>query len=316
MKENNKRSSFKKFVTDALRGVGIGVAFIIPGFSGGSVAAILGIYERLIGAVAGIFKEFKSSIFTLLPIGIGMAIGAISMLFPLEYALSEIPLPTVSLFVGLTLGCLPLLYREVKGKITATNILSFTLPFLLALSMSFLPIGEDVDLYSLRFFGYALLILIGVIGSSALIIPGISGSMLLLMLGYYNPTVSMITSFLDTCKDMVTGGDFLWSDIYKPVLVLSLLACGIAIGFVSISMIMKRLFITCRRGTYFAIIGFIVGSLPTVYASTVKDAGYTVETLPTSAGHWIGCALAILLGCAISISLVIYAQKRKDTKSE
>ena len=318
MNENNipKKKLMRGFLFDLLRGVGIGVAFIIPGFSGGSVAAILGIYERLIGAVAGIFKEFKKSLFTLLPVGIGMGIGAVSLLFPLEWALGKIPLPTVSLFVGLTLGCLPVLYKEVKGKITYKNVLAFVLPLLLAVSMCFLPIGEDVNLYTLTFFGHILLILIGIIGSSALIIPGISGSMLLLMLGYYNPTVSMITSFLGTLLDAVSGEEFLWPDLYKPLIVLSLMAVGIAIGFIGFSVIMKRLFATCRRGTYLAILGFIVGSLPTVYASTVKEAGYTLGNLPTSPWHWIGCVAALLLGCAISVYLVIYSNKKSKAKSE
>ena len=57
----------KGFFLDVLAGFGMGVAFIIPGFSGGSVAAILGIYEKLIAAIANIFKDFKRSIITLLP---------------------------------------------------------------------------------------------------------------------------------------------------------------------------------------------------------------------------------------------------------
>lgn len=319
MKEERKilkSSLLPRFLLDLVRGVGIGVAFIIPGFSGGSVAAILGIYERLIGAVASIFKSFKSSIITLLPVGIGMAIGAVALLYPLEWALGTIPLPTVSLFVGLTLGCLPVLFGQIRGKIKPTHIISFSLALLLALSMCFLPLGEDVDLYTLTFFGHVLLILIGILGSSALVIPGISGSMLLLMLGYYNPTVRMITSFISTCKDIVFGEEFLWSDVYKPVLVLSLLAFGIAIGFIGISVIMKRLFITCRRGTYFAIIGFIVGSLPTVYVSTVKEAGFTAQNLPSSPWHWIGCALALVIGISLSLGLVIYSNKKAKAKAE
>ena len=62
----------KEFLLDAIRGVCIGVAFIIPGFSGGSVAAILGIYEKLVDAIADIFKDFKKSVLTLAPILIGM----------------------------------------------------------------------------------------------------------------------------------------------------------------------------------------------------------------------------------------------------
>jgi putative membrane protein len=58
---NEKKSTVKSFAADLARGCGIGAAFIIPGFSGGSVAAILGIYEKLVGAVAGLLTSFKKS---------------------------------------------------------------------------------------------------------------------------------------------------------------------------------------------------------------------------------------------------------------
>ena len=73
----------KSFAIDVARGAGIGAAFIIPGFSGGSVAAILGIYEKLIGAIAGIFKSFKRNFMILLPIMLGLILGALALLFPL-----------------------------------------------------------------------------------------------------------------------------------------------------------------------------------------------------------------------------------------
>ena len=65
---NGKIGGLKTFLLDVVRGCAIGVAFIIPGFSGGSVAAILGIYEKLVGAIADIFKDFKRSVLTILPI--------------------------------------------------------------------------------------------------------------------------------------------------------------------------------------------------------------------------------------------------------
>ena len=61
-----KRNPTLNFIFDIIRGMAIGIAFIIPGFSGGSVAAILGIYEKLIGAIADIFKSFKKSVLTFL----------------------------------------------------------------------------------------------------------------------------------------------------------------------------------------------------------------------------------------------------------
>lgn len=299
MEEKNARHSF---LLDVARGFAIGIAFIIPGFSGGSVAAILGIYEKLVGAIADIFKNFKKSLLTLLPIAIGMVIGVISLLFPLSWALRKFPFPTVSLFVGLAIGGLPSITDKLGGKIKATNIVACGVPLLAAASLSFLPVSGDVNLFNLNAGGYLLLVLIGVIGSSALVVPGISGSMLLLIFGYYNPIVNMITNHLLLGKEVGTS-----------FAVLGCTAFGIAAGFIIISKLMKYLLKNYPRGTYFAILGFIVGSIPSIYISTAKEAGFTVSTLPASAFHWITCALMLALGFIISFAVVIYSRKITKT---
>jgi len=300
--ENEAISSKNKipgFLFDIIRGCAIGVAFIIPGFSGGSVAAILGIYEKLVGAIADIFKSFKKSIITLLPIALGMITGIVALLFPLGWALEKFPLPTVCLFVGLAIGGLPSITDKLSGKIKPTNILACFIPLALAAALSFLPIGADVNLFNLNFGGYLLLVVVGLIGSAALVVPGISGSMLLLIFGYYNPIVNMITHHL-----------FRFKDVGASILVLGCTAFGIAVGFFLISIIMKWLLKNYPRGTYFSILGFIVGSIPTVYISTAKDANLTLSTLPSSPIHWIMCVVMLALGIALSLSLVIYSRKK------
>ena len=298
--EQKKKLGLPAFVKDIIHGFAIGVAFIIPGFSGGSVAAILGIYERLVGAIADIFKTFKKSLMMLLPILIGMAGGVITLLFPLEAALGAFPFPTVSLFVGLAIGGLPSIFEKLGGKPSAPHIVSLALAFTSALSLSFLPIGEDVNLLNVTFIGCLLLFLVGIVGSAALVVPGISGSMLLLIFGYYNPIVNMATDHL-----------FKGRDVGVAFLVLSCVGLGIAFGFIAISVIMKKLLAACPKGTYYAILGFILGSLPTVYISTAKDAGVTLETFPTDAPHIVACILMLALGVAVSLSLIYFA-KRSD----
>ena len=295
----------KSFFMDILRGIAIGIAFIIPGFSGGSIAAILGIYEKLIGAIADIFSDFKNSIKTLFPIGLGMVIGIVALLFPLSWALESFPIPTVSLFVGLAIGGMPSINDNVRGKrITYKNLIAMIIPAVIVLAISFMPIGADKNLTSLTFGGYALLFLIGILGSSALVVPGISGSMLLLILGYYNPIVNLVTDHL-----------LLGKDIGISILGLGITAIGIAVGFIGISAIMKFLLKNYPRATYFAIIGFIAGSIPTIYVSTVKEAGMTLKTLPSSPLHWITCVLLLAVGFLISYTLVIYSRKYAKKES-
>ena len=297
--QKNEPSKKRLFLKDTLSGAAIGTAFIIPGFSGGSIAAILGIYEKLIEAISDIFKTPKKSIMTLLPIGIGMVLGIMALLFPLEFFLGKFPLPTVSLFVGLALGGMPSITDKAKGKPSFYQILSLVFALLVAGGMMFLPIASDVNLLDISFGGYVILFLVGILGSSALVVPGISGSMILLILGYYNPIVNLITNH-------ILRGD----DILKSMLAIGSCALGILLGFIFISFIMKNLLKKYPKSTYYAIIGVIIGSSPTVVVSTAKEAGMGFITLPKAPLHWIFCVLLFAVGSAISYLLVMLSRKK------
>jgi len=98
-----------KFIFDILRGCAIGIANIIPGVSGGTLAVSMGIYDKIISSVTGLFRHFKKSIITLLPYGIGMVVGLLGLSFIIEFLFARYPLPTVLLFIGLILGGVPAL---------------------------------------------------------------------------------------------------------------------------------------------------------------------------------------------------------------
>ncbi len=299
--EVKEKNGLVGFLSDILRGVAIGVAFIIPGFSGGSVAAILGIYEKLVGAIADIFKSFKKSVVTLFPILLGMILGIAALIFPIQWGLANYPIPTVTLFVGLALGGLPSVTDKCRGgKWKAGHLVAFLIPLAAAASLSFLPLAGDVDLFVLDFGGYLLLVVIGIVGSCALVIPGISGSMLLLIFGYYNPIVSLVT------KNLLHG-----QQIGICLLVLACLAVGTVIGFFGISVLMKFLLKKFPRGTYLAILGFILGSVPAVYASTVREASPALSALYASPWYWIVAVALFAVGVALSLSLVLYAKKKQ-----
>lgn len=296
------------FFTDVARGAAIGVAFIIPGFSGGSVAAILGIYEKLVGAIADIFKSFLKSVRILAPILLGMLIGIAALIFPIAWGLRRYPVPTVSLFVGLALGGLPSITDKVKGKPSTGQIAAGVVALAVAAALSFLPIAGDVNLFALEWWGYLLLVVIGAVGSCALVVPGISGSMLLLIFGYYNPVVNLLLEHL-------LRGD----QVGVCLAVFACLAVGIVIGFFAISVLMKFLLKKYPKATHFAIIGFIVGSVPAVYASTYRDSltkigAEGLAVLHASPLYWIATACAFAIGLGLSLLLVKYAKRKSEIK--
>ena len=101
---------------DILRGAVIGLANVIPGVSGGTMMVAMGIYDKLIYSINHLFTEFKKCFRILLPYLIGM-VGAILIgSFALKAAFTRFPLPTNALFIGLILGSLPFILKEMKGE--------------------------------------------------------------------------------------------------------------------------------------------------------------------------------------------------------
>lgn len=296
------------FIRDFIAGVCIGIACIIPGFSGGSVAAILGVYEKMVHATANFFKEMKKSVLVLLPIMLGVFAGIMSLMFPIQLMLARFPLPTVSLFVGLAIGGVPSLTDKVKGKTSVVSICSLVIPMLCAAAISFIPMGAEVNLFDMNIGGYLILMIVGGIGSCALVVPGISGSMLLVIMGYYNPVLSLVTEHLLKFKDVGVSA-----------LALGAFGIGMVAGFFLVSVMMKQLLIRHPRGTYLAIIGFILGSLPTVYVSTMKDAGmitptFDILSIPSSPWHYLACVFFLAVGIAATCIFAAIATKKTKAR--
>ena len=287
----------KNFFLDMARGAAIGIAMIIPGVSGGTLAVLMNVYDKLIGAISNLRRDFKNSFFFLLPILLGAAIGVIAAYFPLKYALKYAPFPTVLLFVGLMLGSCPKIIKDgIKQGFKPLNIVSIIIPLAAVIGICFIPSLGKADLSpSMQWYGYILIILIGMVGSCALVIPGVSGSMLLLILGYYE-------AIFDTVSALKT-------DFGHSVLVLFLFAAGVIIGFFSIAKLMKLFMTKFPRGTLWAIIGFVIGSIPAILIT--YNSNFPEQPYPSlnTAHIAVGIVLCVL-GIIASFALTAYVEAR------
>ena len=111
-----------------LKGMVMGVANIIPGVSGGTMAVSMGIYDKFIHCLTHLFKEFKESMKFLIPLFIGIGIALVGLSFIIEPAFEHFPLQTSCLFIGLIVGGLPAICKKVKGKGIKV---SYIIPFLI-----------------------------------------------------------------------------------------------------------------------------------------------------------------------------------------
>ena len=287
-----------------LKGILIGIAMIIPGVSGGTLAVMLNIYNDLIDAINNLFKHFKTSIKVLLPILFGALIGFNALVVPLEYGLKHCPLIIVSLFVGLIIGSLPSLYRNVKGKISTPSIIWGLISLGIMIGLCFIS-GGNVTSINIDFPSIIILTLLGFAIACALVTPGISGSMLLMTFGYYEIILTKIHELMK------------FENISQNILIVLPIGVGAVIGFFVISYIMGILLKKFPVSTYMAIIGFIVGSIGVIYYKTFLDYSVKIDILQISLSIIfliIGGITSFLIAKTIKKDEQIIEEKEEEVK--
>lgn len=271
-----------------IKGFIIGVANIIPGVSGGTLAITLGIYEKLINIISHFFKNIKENIKFLLPIIIGAVLSILILSNVISYSLDKFPLQTTLFFIGLILGGIPMLCEKIKKgskKSRFSNILIFLITFSIVTVFGFIGTGNNVvNLSNPGFIGYILLFVVGVIAAATMIIPGISGSFMLMMLGYYEPIIN-------TIKDLTH-----FSNIFHNILILIPFGIGIIIGIVLIAKLIEMLLNKYPIKTYYGIIGFVLASIISILLPLTKSSYNVLTVIVGIIMLFIGGVIAYKLG--------------------
>ena len=277
-----------KWLLDVLRGAVIGLANVIPGVSGGTMMVSMGIYDKLIYAINHIFKKFKECFRILLPYLIGMAAAILIGSFALKAAFGNYPLPTNALFIGLILGSLPFIIREMKGeKIGWQGGVVFVLFFALVVVLKAIE-KENVVQLTLNFGTVLLMIVLGAICSAAMVIPGVSGSMILKTLGYYEPVV---TEAIPAAVKGITGGD--WNAVLQNIGILLPFLVGIVAGIFGIAKLIEILMRKWKGRTYCAILGMVLASPVAILMDTSIYKGFSL---------WICVASVVALAAGALIA--------------
>lgn len=275
-----------------LRGVVIGIANIIPGVSGGTMAVAMGIYDKLIYALTHIFSEFKKSMKLILPILVGAAIALIGVARILGKMFEVIPVQTNFLFIGLIVGGLPFILRKVKGqKASAGNIIAFVLFFALVVGMAVLGEREGGAVaLTVTPVSMVKMFFVGVIASATMVIPGVSGSMILMLMGYYTPILENINLFVNAVIAFDMPAILNGIGIFAP------LGIGIIIGIFAIAKLIEIVFAKWPLLAYYAIIGLIVASPISIILMSDLSLYNIISILTGLVTFAIGCVIAYKLG--------------------
>ena len=263
-----------------IKGIVLGVAFVIPGVSGGTLAVLLGIYEELIEAASNFYKsiaDFKKYIMYLLPIGLGVVFSVAVFAKLIKFGLDKAPIITILIFLGMIIGGIPALVRNVKGtKINLKDMTLMLVGLIIVISMLiFHKSNSNVVLTNMSIGGYITLFLVGAIAAVTMVVPGISGSFTLMLIGYYEPILNLvndITSFKNLGPNLILIFTFM---------------LGVFIGIIFISKIIEWCLKHYKRETYYAIIGFVLSSIISVI--------YEVSKFPFNLTHLIiGIVLLVI----------------------
>jgi len=278
-------------IKDILKGAIIGIANIIPGVSGGTMAISMGIYDRLISAITGIFRNFKKSMRVLIPVVLGAAIGIIALSYVITPALERYPLQTSCLFIGLILGGLPMLTKHVKGtKVHLPEIIVFILFFALVIGMTFLKGSEsNITDITINFGTMIQLFFAGMVASATMIIPGVSGSMVMMILGFYNIIISNIKTFIDALLNFDIPALIHGLGVFVPF------GIGILLGIGIVAKIIELLFTKQPTLTYCGILGLVIASpiaiLYNIGFSSVNAISVIISVITFAIGFAIASAL-------------------------
>lgn len=279
-------------IKNVLKGMVIGIANVIPGVSGGTMMVAMGIYDKLIHCITHLFSELKKNLLFLAPIAVGMALAVVGSSFTIEKMFELFPFQTSLLFVGLVVGGLPAMWKNVKGKpIKLGHIITCVLFLALVVGMALLgeTEGNAAEL-TFSFVNAIKLFFVGVIAAATMVIPGVSGSMVLLLLGYYNPILSTINAFIRSAVSFDISG------IMAGVGVLAPFGIGMVIGIFAIAKLIEIIFAKFPLYAYWGIIGLIVASPFAILAMGSFGAITVISILTGVVALVIGCVIAMKLG--------------------
>lgn len=289
-----------------INGICMALADSVPGVSGGTIAFILGFYDRFIGSINDLIYERgekrKEALLFLVKLGIGWACGMTGAVLVLSTAFESHIYFVSSLFIGFIIASVPLVVQQEKASFTghygncvfaiigAAVVCGITL-----LNRSSIMTGIKLDSLSIPIAIY--IFVVGMIAISAMFLPGISGSTLLLIFGLYMPVISGIKEFLHMNLSVFPG--------------LCIFGLGVIAGAASVVKGIKTCLDRFRSKTMYTILGLMLGSL---YAIVMGPA--TLETPKAALSVHNFSFVAFIIGIVIVVGIQFMGNMKMEVTKD
>lgn len=258
-----------KTIIKMLKGMCIGVANVIPGFSGATMAIIVNIYDEFVSAMADIFEHPIYIIKKSWALFLGLVLGVVLALFSVVKLLEIAPLITILFFVGLIVGSIPNQYKNNVNinPMKTSYLITFLLTILVIVGLPLFSENVVGDI-EINFLTITILFIMGIISASAMVIPGVSGSMVLMIFGYYSYVMGALKEFMELCVK------FEFSNITSLFIVLCSFGFGVILGVVLISKLIRFLYSKWSNLFNIGVLGLLIASpFAILYASNSSYEG-------------------------------------------
>ena len=248
-------SKAKEIILLILKGTAMGIGNAIPGVSGGTIAVVTKIFDRLVESITPNIKKLIKNMPFLLPVAVGMAIGIFLTAKLLDHLFTNYYVPTQLFFMGLIIGSVPIILRECKKesrRIRPVDLIPFFIGAFFMLALLFVNEGGSMftEGAALTARDIILYILMGFAAAAAMVIPGVSGSMIMKVFGAYDSIIGAVADL--------------------NIAVLASVAVGAVIGIFAAVKVIDILLKKYRQGTYCLILGLIMGSVPHIYPAEFR----------------------------------------------
>ncbi|MCI9653014.1 MAG: DUF368 domain-containing protein [Acholeplasmatales bacterium] len=304
MTELDLRYQSSKDVTKStILGFFIGLAVIVPGISGSTMAIIFKLYDKLLYAMGNLFKSFKLCILFLLPIGIGAILGFLLGFFTIQRLLTILPFAIMVFFGGLMIGAFPAITNEIKGeKVTSAKgflfLLGLSIPIFISISSTFIQEGNQ-SLESIEFYQYIFFLILGYVIAITQIVPGLSATAILMAFGYFKPLMDSVNlTYIQNNPKILS--------VYLCLIV------GFFIGLTTFSSFLSSVLKKNRIYAFFLIVGLSLGSIFTIFFNPDIYEVYQ-SWIHGNISFGLDLGLGILLfiiGILLSASFLKYERKQ------
>ena len=301
----------KTWCKSALLGFFIGLAVIVPGISGSTVAIIFKLYDQFLYALGNLFKKFKQCVIFLFPIAVGILVGVGLGLIAVKELLKILPFAIVCLFAGLMSGAFPAVTDEIKGvKKTGIRVALFIvgllIPVALGATSALLSLEETSSVGGLfdkvQWWHIILGVVIGAVVGITQIVPGLSASAFLMAVGWFGAIMDSVSVPY-------------WTENPTVFLIYGGLGVGFLIGLLGFSKLLTFVFGKARQTAYCMIVGLSLGSILSMFCNGDIMETYVGWATGTGSDPVLNVVLGVILfalGAFGAYMLVRYERKKNN----